>query len=56
MARTLRQSFAKTFERYKRINIKPIVTAHVVRLKVFRLKTEGEREPKEFFSGIKQLQ
>jgi len=32
------------------------VTTHVVRLKVFRLKTEGEREPKEFFSGIKQLQ
>jgi len=26
------------------------VTTHVVRLKVFRLKTEGEREPKEFFS------
>ena len=32
------------------------VTTHVVRLKVFRLKTEGEREPKDFFSGIKQLQ
>jgi len=27
-----------------------------VERKVFRLKTEGEREPKEFFSGIKQLQ
>jgi len=32
------------------------VTTHVIRLKVFRLKTEGERGPKEFFSGIKQLQ
>ena len=31
------------------------VTTHVVRLKVFRLETEGEREPKEFFSEIKQL-
>jgi len=25
------------------------VTTHVVSLKVFRLKTEGEREPREFF-------
>jgi len=31
------------------------VTTHVVRLKVFRLKTEGEREPRELFSGIKGI-
>jgi len=32
------------------------MTTHVVRLKVFRLKTEGGKKPKEFFSGINQLQ
>ena len=37
-------------------NITLGVTTHVVRLKVFRLKAEGEREPKEFFSEIKQSQ